>query len=744
MLDGEPFDVIYLDKDSENAIIKILPQSDIKQPRPDKGLLRFEYFEDNEFMLQVSWQHVDRYNSFKDMLLAEADQYLSEQNYSAALRNFLYLFDNGGQSDFDLKERLQECLFRDAAGNFRDGDYELSLSIFEDLYARDPEFEVPGVGKSLKEAIELCYNGILDRRTSDGDTEFVKQSLVSIERQYGAEFSDFVDGWREKLVEKATQTLAEAKQAAAKGNGRKAHQLSRLAERIQPGLEETRQIQVEITRKFPLIVVAVNQPAGDANPIRLDHWGSRRVGRLTQRTLIELTGLSDEGGRYQFLNGRFERIDDFGLRYAFIFDQQPDPMVPQVSANEVASRLLDHADSSSPNYIPAWAKILSSVSVDGSDQVTIELRKPFVRPGALARFQYQDRLENGQPVQDGIYAMIGSKADENTFEFNSDLYSPAENAQNPTLIEKYYPASSDAVDALIRGEVDVVDRPSISDVPKLRQAKGIEVRPYAIPTVHFLVPKIRGDYEGSAQLVRSLSTAVNREGIVNDIFGGADIDGCEVLSGPFPIGSDEYDQVSYGYDLKVKSLPYQQKLAIVMGNLAQNAKTKKFPNGRTALPSLVLAHPAGSLATAACEEIAQSWTEIGVTTTLRALPESVSVPENDNWDLLYVEAAIEEPLTDATRIMGSQGIATKVSSPVNQSLQLLGYADSWQDASRTLRRIHRQVSNDLSVVPLYQIKEHYAFRKNVYGIGRDLIHLYQNIDRWKIEGFASESVEASQ
>jgi len=101
--------------------------------------------------------------------------------------------------------------------------------------------------------------------------------------------------------------------------------------------------------------------------------------------------------------------------------------------------------------------------------------------------------------------------------------------------------------------------------------------------------------------------------------------------------------------------------------------------------------------------------------------------------VLYVEAAIEEPLTDATRIMGTHGIAKVVSSPVDQSLQKLGYTESWQDASRTLRRIHRQVSNDLSVIPMYQIKEHFAFRKNVYGLGRDLIHLYQNIGRWKVD-----------
>ena len=744
LLDDKPFDLIYLDKDSDDVVIKILPQPEKKKAKPEKGKLQFEYFEENEFMLEVAWNHVKEYRSFKDLLLEESEKFLKDDNFPGALRNLLYLFDNGGANDRELKEKLQTVLFRDAATNFRNGNFELALSIFEDLYRKDPSFRVPGVDKTLKEAIELCYDGILQKEFDEGNVEFIKQSLAGIEKQYGGEADGFVAGWKKKFLRQASEILEDASKAADAGDGRKAHQLSRLAERIEPGLAKTREIQIEITKKFPLIVVAVNQPAGDANPIRLDHWGSRRVGRLTQRTLIELTGLSDEGGRYQFLNGRFERTDDFGLQYAFIFDQQQDPLVPKTSANEVASRLLDHANANSVNYIPAWAKILGSVSVDGADRVSIELRKPFVRPAALARFQYRNRDSDGQPVQDGIYALAGSKGDEDTFEFNSGMYPEGSDDQHPTLIEKYYRASSDAVDALIRGEVDVVDRPSISDIPKLRQAKGIEVRPYAIPTVHFLVPKVRGDYEGSLQLVRALSTAIDRKGIINDIFGGEDIDGCEPLSGPFPIGSDEYDQVSYGYDLKVKALPYQQKLSVVLGNMAKTTKTKKFPNGRPSDPTIVLVHPASSSARAACESIRQSWIEAGIQTSLRALPESVSYPENDNWDVLYVEAAIEEPLTDATRVMGSHGIAQKVSAPVSQSLQLLGYTESWQQASRTLRRIHRQVSNDLSVIPLYQIQEHFAFRKNVYGIGRDLIHLYQNIGRWRIEGYASESTEANQ
>ena len=741
LLDEDPFDVLYLDDRSDSAIIKIVPPRKLKRPFPDEGQFLFEFAEESEFLLQVPYNHIADYQTFNDLLLTEAEDFLADRQYADALRNLLHVYDNGGAADENVRRRLQACLFKDAAANLNDQNYELALSIFEDLYRKDPTTQVDGLNGTLKQGIERCYDGILQKRFERGEVEVIKAALSSIERQYAGEMDEFVAGWRKKNRDQARIVLRDAARAAEEGDGRLAHYLSRLVERIEPGLQETRDLQVKITEQYPLIVVAVNQPAGDANPARLDHWGSRRVGRLTQRTFIELTGLGDEGGLYKFLNGRFERTDDLGMEYAFIFDEKRDPLLPVASANQVASRLLEHADNKSPNFSPAWAKILETVSVDGPDRVSIQLLTPFVRPAALARFQYSNRLEDGLPVQDGIYVMTDQKGDEITFEFN-EKYQREEGRQYPVVIEVFHRQSSNAVDALIRGEVDVVDRPALSDIPKLRAAKGIEVRPYAIPTVHFLVPKVRGEYEGSIQLIHSLSSGIDREGIVNDVFGGAEIDGCEALSGPFPIGSDEYDQVSYGYDLKVKSLPYQQRLSMVLAHMSRKAQTKTFPQGRSGPPTIVLAHPSGSLATIACTKIKQSWEEAGISTTLRELGESVSFPEDDNWDMLYVEAAIEEPLTDATRIMGAQGIAKNVSSPVDQSLQKLGYADSWQDASRTLRRIHRQVSNDLSVIPMYQIQEHFAYRKNVYGLGRNLIHLYQNIRRWRIEGYATDAKES--
>ena len=114
------------------------------------------------------------------------------------------------------------------------------------------------------------------------------------------------------------------------------------------------------------------------------------------------------------------------------------------------------------------------------------------------------------------------------------------------------------------------------------------------------------------------------------------------------------------------------------------------------------------------------------------------MPDDEEWDFLYLETMMEEPLTDASRIFGPEGFAKNVSAPIEQTLRNLSYSRTWQSACSDLRRLHRQMAVDLSIIPLWQVKEHYAYRTTVREIGRDLIHLYQNVDRWRIDLTAEE------
>jgi peptide/nickel transport system substrate-binding protein len=102
---------------------------------------------------------------------------------------------------------------------------------------------------------------------------------------------------------------------------------------------------------------------------------------------------------------------------------------------------------------------------------------------------------------------------------------------------------------------------------------------------------------------------------------------------------------------------------------------------------------------------------------------------------------MEEPLTDIMQVVGRDGIATEVSAIAEQTLQQLSFSGSWRVSNNLLRRLHRQLTIDLTIIPLFQVKEHYAYRNTVTGVGRGVVHLYQNIERWKIDVYGSMDAE---
>ena len=733
-VDSEPFDVIYLNEDGDNAVMKVIPLGDkIPSGRlPDTGQLIFEYFAKGDDILEVPFSSVAEIKTFNELLIEEAEQWLDEGDYPKAFRNLLYVYDHGGKGDRKLVDALKDCMFEDGRENFENGEFELSLSIFEDVYQRDPNFKPPGFNQSLIQIVMSCYNGMIKKQFERADYIGVRRTLQSVIDKYGDEADVLNKRWSQAFTKKSDDLISQARQLASQDKGREAHLAAKQADQMSPGRPEVLDLQRELLLQFPLIVVGVNQTALDPMPGRIEHWGARRIGRLTQRTLIELTGLSDEGGKYEFLNGRMYRSDEVGLRYTFeIKEDETAFAVPPIDAFGLSMRLLSLANKDSPSFDPAWAKIVYDVEIE-DDNVSVSLRTPYIRPESLLKTTYSDRDENGQPDQNGMYVLMNEDREFKTFELNP-RYERKPNRQHPVIVEQKFPAASTAVDELISGNIDVVDRIPISDIDRCKAAEGVEVRPYLLPTMHMLIPKIRGELADDPYFRNGLSHAIDREVLVRDVMcGGEELDGCEPVSGPFPIGTEENDQIAYGYDMRVRPMAFSAMLGGVMVQLSLRAQPPKRPEPLT-VPTLVIAHPDSSSARNASAAIARAWSNIGVETVTRQLKNGESTPPDDEWDFLYAEVTVEEPMSDAAKIIGATGLAESVSAPAEQTLRILSYSESWQSACSALRRLHRQVAVDLSVIPLWQVKEHYAFRTTVREIGRDLIHLYQHVDRWKID-----------
>lgn len=742
IVENEPFDLLFLQ--TEGVVLKVVPLRDPPEdPLPTSGNLVFEYFAESEGLLTVPYSEVRDYKTFKELLVDEAEVWMAEDKYDLAFRNLLWVYDHGGTSDSKVVKLLRTCLFQDGAAAYKKGNYELALSIFEDIYQRDPSFQPPGISQKLIDVVMNCYDKIIAKSFAEGNYATVNVTLEAVEKNYPSDFEPIAKRWRNQFIEKSDELVAQSKDFSAEGKGREAHMAVRQAAQVTPGRPEVERQNEDILNRYPLIVVGVEQPASDANPNRFEHWGARRVGRLTQRTIVELTGVTEEGGKYTFLNGTLQRKDEDGYEYQFTIDPSMALFgAPETTTFEIASRLGDLANPESDAYNEDWAKVVDKIAIDNESQVTVTLRRAFVRPEALIDMTYQKPAENGQPIQDGVYLLTEQDSNFSTFDLNPRLTN-GDGRRHPVVIEQRFDFAGDAVTELLNGNIDVVDRVPVSDLSRLKRKPGVQARAYMIPTIHLLLPKVRGDLEKDTRFRRGLSHAIDRQTILRNICGGKLVNGCEVISGPLPIGTEENDQISYGYNFKTRPPSFNTKLGQVLVQLSLLPKKRKAPSegGQEAkeflktakVPSLVLAYPRSSTANAACFAIADAWNKAGVPTTTRALDPADSYPPDDNWDLLYMEIAMEEPLADITRLIGATGFATQVSAPVDQTLAALGTSQTWQGACAMLRQLHQQVATDMSIIPLWQIKEHFAYRTTVSNVGRDLIHLYQNIERWRID-----------
>jgi hypothetical protein len=148
-------------------------------------------------------------------------------------------------------------------------------------------------------------------------------------------------------------------------------------------------------------------------------------------------------------------------------------------------------------------------------------------------------------------------------------------------------------------------------------------------------------------------------------------------------------------------------------------------------PALVLVHPAGEVPRIVCPLIAQQLSFIGLPCTTRQLKAGTTRPAGDDWDLLYVEALIAEPLVDMARLLGADGVVGRSSAYLSRELQLLAEATSWKEARQRLLEVHRTAHEDVTVVPLWQLVDHFVYRQGLEGIGPRPVSLYANVERWQ-------------
>jgi peptide/nickel transport system substrate-binding protein len=713
---SRPYDEITLDENNAGLKLKVqplaLPGRTLPAAADRKDDLEIELLDRPGERFRVGWNNIAGINFFEELILAEAQQLVKAERLDEAYPYFQFL-ETKYPKTAGLKEAIENFLWVQIGSDFKAGRNDAALALLLELHQRNPQRQ--GLGA----ASEQVTLKLVDERMAAENYRAARGLIRNLTQRFPGT-APAAAGYETQMQDKAAASLSAARAALAGGKFREAHQAVRQALGIWPAIEGGRELAEEIHQKYPVVTVGVTQPLVTSAAGMRDDWAARRTRSLLAPPAFERTA-SAAADEKRYRSSLGEIIADKDPRRAIVRlrpgARRPDSSRP-LSAHDLARGLLAAADPQQSAFDPAWADLLSGVTVRSQDEVLIELSRPPVRIEAWL---------SAALTQGGAYRAEGFTPPQTIF-VRPHSATPAGGTPPSEVVERTYADTAAALRALRRGDVSVVDRISPWEVKSLAENKEIAVGRYALPAVHVLIPNPSRPVAANRTLKRAILYAIDRESILHRaLLDGQTIAGCDTVSGPFPRPESKTDPRGYAYDEEIAVRPYDPGLALALVAAQQPAA-----DGATARtpPSLVLAYPADAIPRVACQSIARQLSAVGIPVSLREL--AAGQPPGDDHDLLYAQLPMEEPLVEVWRLLGPHAPGG-ASSAILGALRELEQAADMLAASRKLREIHALAAAELPVIPLWQLVDHYAHHTSVKGIGQRPVGLYQNIDHWQVE-----------
>lgn len=734
----DPYDQITLRDDS---VLKTLPLDlpGRRLPENPRGadVLMLRFLDRPAETFELRWRDVAEIKLYEQLLLDEAQRLTSEGQFDEAYDYYAYL--NRNHEAFPgVADAIVEYLYEEAKHWQREGEYDRTLGLLNELYVRRPEFA------GLDRAFGAVVNQLIEQQVENQEFQAARQLLEGLAKKFPE---------TEVVVRRSAEFSARAAELADQGRahleaGRivDAHDATRRALTVWPSLPAARALFEELNRDFPYVAVGVSELPGATPGNTLDDWSTRRCERLLSRQLFELRGYGEEGGEYDCPLGQFES-GDLGLRLSFRLNQgiHWSPTDELLTGYDVSRQLVAMAEPGNEVFERQWAEIFAGVEVRSVYQLDARLQRTHVRPEALLQasiLPWNAAPTDGEQPSIGPYRLATRQPSDVQYVLNEDYF--ARGATQPALlVERQFEDSAAAIRALRLGEISVLDRISPWELARVRALEGVTVRPYAVPLVHCLIPNQQRPLLNNRQFRRALVYAIHRQRILFDeLLDGDEQTESRLISGPFPHG--------YAYNDQVEVRPFEPNLARTLSRIAitqwQKAQSQEGdgqPAGESADAAaaepprvkLTLAHPTNYVATVACQSIAAQLEQV-LEIDMELVPLTADATEQE-YDLRYAELAMWEPVVDARRLLGSDGLTGGSSNFLELALRQLEAANDWKTAREKLLEIHRLADEDTAIVPLWQLNDHFAHRQSLTGFGDPPVQLYEEIERWQTASLAA-------
>jgi ABC-type transport system substrate-binding protein/tetratricopeptide (TPR) repeat protein len=736
LFEQEPYDEIVLD-DEDKTVVRVMPLDLPDRRVPDKDTLKrnakliAKKLDDPTEEYEILWKDIAEVRLFEQMVLKQAVDLVDAaktdpRKFDEAFAYFDFLKHQYPKTK-DLDASLEEYLYEDAGHWHQQGTYENALVLLDELYRLNPKHP------KLETALGATMQKIAEEMVSQDDYPGARQMMARLNKKFPKHpaIAQLEGQWSDE----ASKLLASAREQAAAGKLREAWDASLRVLYVYPKVRDLKPFMNDLYSKYPRVSVGVSLPAGKSPADRLFDWAVRRSGRLLNRRLVEFKNPGANGGVYVCPFGPVA-LTDIGRRLEFQLRQGIRwSGGEQLTGFDIARRLLSLADRGLPGSDPDWAELFGGVEVLDVFNVSVDLRWTHVQPLALLDTPLASGLDGELAATVGPYALL-ERVDGRTNYTANDGYFDAQPGEPQEIIERRFDESGEALHAMHAGEIQVIDRLRPWEVEKFRSQPDVVVEEYSLPTVHCLLPNRAHPFTGHRSFRRALVYGIDREKILNELLlRGAERKGCQLVSGPFPIGTGLDDPLRYAYNTEVAVRPWNFRLSLALSGIAlhdvaEAAKKKKEPE-ITAIPPLVLAYPAHEPARIACTAIQRHLKAVQIPLTLRELEPGQAFPPDDKYDLVYAELTMQEPLVDAARLLGPEGIAGGATPYMVLALRQLSAAAGWSAARKKLQQIHQLCDDDTAVIPLWQLTEFFAYHRSLEGIGSRPVALYQNVEQWR-------------
>jgi peptide/nickel transport system substrate-binding protein len=705
---------------------------------------------------------------FEDVLLQECARLLAAHDYARAFECCLRVQTrNPGWRG--LGDAVNHVLFAEGSQALIAGDGERGLRLLRELLGRKRDY--PG----LLDQIGTAYTKRIERALSLGMYPLGRRVLHELEEL--APEHVLVKEMRALFIAKASQRVKDTESSSRPAR------LDGLVEalRIWPTLAGAEPLYVKAFAEEPTLEVAVTDVAAPLGPW-LRSAADARVSRLLYLPVLASDDSDARQGKRQDQLAEAIESSDLGRRLVIRFRPRflwSDGSRP-VSAIDVGRSLIDRTNPHSTGFEARWADLLDHVEVVDVSRLEIRLNHSPLKAGAWllgpigpahagvdgrVATSLQDRLL----VCSGPFECVADTTDLVELHRRDDALPPADRgpgqrqagieAAKPSttttttdrevrslprikrIREVRVPRGQSAVGVLRRGDVSLVDHVPPDQLESLAATKDIKVGEYKNPVVHVIALDGRNPALRSRSLRRGLSYAIDRKALLEDLVlkhraSGADT----VADGPFPRGS-------YADAPGVKPLESHMWLAKMLVAAAR----KELNNAPI---KLTLEYPAIADVEAALDKIAASFREAGVeivTAAVRPAQLESELRTGRRFELAYRTLRSDEPVLDAGALLcpgydappEADALASVSSPHVLQLLLQLERAAEWPTARGLAIQIDRESRDELPVIPLWQLVDHYAWRDRLTGPGKTADELYEGIEKWEITPWVAKDAWAA-